>query len=65
MSGDKPELGTCVVIPADYVNKSSGARQDGGEAWRREGKMRFMRYSLFFYSFLHNFFINLNRTRVA
>ena len=44
MSWDKPELGTCVAIPADYVNKSSGARQDGGEAWRRERKMKFMRY---------------------
>lgn len=43
MSWDKSKLGTCVVISADYVNKSSGAKQDGGEAWRREQKMRFMR----------------------
>lgn len=70
--GDKPELGALVAIPADCVNKSSGARQDGGEAWRRERKMRygvgfafFFFFLFFFPPFLHNFFINLNRTRAA
>lgn len=49
--GDKPELGALVAIPADCVNKSSGARQDGGEAWRRERKMRYGVGFSFFFSF--------------
>lgn len=48
--GDKPELGALVAIPADCVNKSSGARQDGGEAWRRERKMRYGVGFAFFFS---------------
>jgi len=57
-------LGAFLALPTDYVCKSSGAGQRGGEAWHRESKMRY-RVRIFFFFLLHNFFININRIRVV
>lgn len=57
--------GAFLALPTDYVCKSSGAGQHGGEAWHRESKIRYRVGISFFFFLLHNFFINLNRTRVA
>lgn len=43
-------LGAFLALPTDYVCKSSGAGQRGGEAWHRESKMRY-RVRIFFFSF--------------
>jgi len=65
MSWAKPGPGARVVIPADYVNKSSGVRPGAGngkwDLWEMGGGYV---SALFFFS-LHNFFINLNSTRAA
>lgn len=43
--------GAFLALPTDYVCKSSGAGQHGGEAWHRESKIRYRVGIFFFFPF--------------